>query len=172
MVEAHSAPAGPSLAQSHPRQSTLINLLLLLAFGLLAVGLFAPMLTLEKFYIFSDTHSLFSALRQLFHEGEWVLLLLIGGFSVVLPVAKLTLLYWVWNREPAASERHRRKMQLIAHYGRWSMLDVFVVALLVVTVKLEAIASVRIHYGVLAFAASVILTMLVTERVARLGPGD
>ncbi|OQX45604.1 MAG: paraquat-inducible membrane protein A, partial [Candidatus Sedimenticola endophacoides] len=52
-------------------------------------------------------------------------------------------------------------------YGRWSMLDVFVVALLVVSVKLDAIARVQIHYGLYAFSAAVLITMLVTARVAR-----
>jgi len=53
-------------------------------------------------------------------------------------------------------------------YGKWSMLDVFVVAVLVVSVKLGAIASVEMRYGLYAFAAAVILTMYVTARVVSL----
>ena len=53
-------------------------------------------------------------------------------------------------------------------FGKWSMLDVFVVAVLVVTVKLGAIASVEARYGLYAFTVAVFLTMYVTARVVRL----
>ena len=45
------------------------------------------------------------------------------------------------------------------------MLDVFIVAVLVVAVKLGAVAEVEMRYGLYAFAASVLLTMFVTARV-------
>jgi paraquat-inducible protein A len=53
-------------------------------------------------------------------------------------------------------------------YGKWSMLDVFVVAVLVVAVKLGAIADVDMRYGLYAFAASVLLTMYITSRIVSL----
>jgi len=48
------------------------------------------------------------------------------------------------------------------------MLDVFVVAVLVVSVKLGAIVQVEMRYGLYAFAASVIVTMFVTTRTVLL----
>ena len=53
-------------------------------------------------------------------------------------------------------------------YGKWSMLDVFVVAVLVVAVKLGTLASVEMRYGLYFFSAAVLLTMFVTARVVRL----
>jgi paraquat-inducible protein A len=53
-------------------------------------------------------------------------------------------------------------------YGKWSMLDVFVVAVLVVAVKLGAIADVEMRFGLYAFAASVLLTMFITARIVAL----
>ena len=61
--------------------------------------------------------------------------------------------------------RHLHWMHL---YGKWSMLDVFVVAVLLASVKLGALAQVQIHSGLYAFAASVLLTMLITARVTYL----
>ena len=155
--------SGPSLAALHPAEARLVNVLLLSALAAFLVGVFGPLLTLEKFYVFSNTISLFSALVQLFRESQWLLFLVIGAFSVLLPLAKLVLLFSIWNLEPADSGGPRGRLDLLAHYGQWSMLDVFVVALMVVTIKLDAIAKVEIHYGVFAFTASVILTMLVTH---------
>ena len=48
-------------------------------------------------------------------------------------------------------------------YGRWAMLDVMVVAMLIVTVKLGAIASIQIHPGLYVFGAAVLLIMLTTQ---------
>jgi paraquat-inducible protein A len=136
--------------------------LLLGALGLLGLGVSAPILTLEKLYIFENTVSLWSALRQLIAEGEWGLFILVGGFSVVFPVAKIVTLAVLWNLEAAGSPVHQRHLRWLTTYGKWSMLDVFVVALLVVSVKLGSLATATVEYGIYAFAASVILTMLLS----------
>ncbi len=156
-----------SYATRHPLQGWLVNLLLLTALLLLVVGLRAPLLTLEKFYIFRNTVSLWSALEQLAAQGEWGLCLLLGGFSVLFPLLKILLLAAVWNLESARTARHRRHLRWLATYGKWSMLDVFVVALLVVSVKLGALAQVRIGYGIYAFAGSVLITMLLSVWIGR-----
>jgi len=48
------------------------------------------------------------------------------------------------------------------------MLDVYVVAILVVVVKLGAIADVEKHFGLYAYAASAILIMFITSRVVKM----
>jgi paraquat-inducible protein A len=53
-------------------------------------------------------------------------------------------------------------------YGRWAMLDVMVVAVLIMTVKLGAIASIQVHYGLYVFGAAVLIIMLITGYVVRL----
>lgn len=151
-----------SYAFRHPLQGLIVNLLLLGALLLLLYGLQAPILTLEKFYFFSNTVSLLSALQQLAVEAEWGLFVLIGTFSVLFPLLKIALLMLVWNLDPAQGERHRRHLDWLATYSKWSMLDVFVVALLVVSVKLGSLAEARVEAGIYAFAASVILTMLLS----------
>jgi len=151
-----------SYAVRHPLRGIVVNLLLLVAMGLLFYGLQAPILTLEKFYFFSNTVSLLSALQQLAQQAEWGLFLLVGAFSVVFPLLKVLMLLMIWNFDPAQGERHRRHLTWLANYSKWSMLDVFVVALLVVSVKLGALAQARVEVGIYAFAASVILTMLLS----------
>ena len=156
-----------SYAWRHPRQGIVVNLLLLLALGLLIAGLRLPLMTLEKFYFFSNTVSLYSALMQLRAAGEWGLFALIGLFSVVFPVIKLALLALVWNVEAQSSAMHRRHLRWLAEYSKWSMLDVFVVALLVVSLKLGALAQAHVREGLYYFAVSVVLTMLVSYWIGR-----
>ena len=62
----------------------------------------------------------------------------------------------------------KRYLHLMHEYGRWAMLDVMVVAILIVTVKLGALASVEVHVGFYVFAAAVLLIMFITHRVIRL----
>jgi paraquat-inducible protein A len=65
---------------------------------------------------------------------------------------------WHWRlHERAALYR------LIEFIGRWSMLDVFVVALLVALVQLHGVAAIHAGPGALAFASVVVLTMYATQ---------
>lgn len=155
-----------SYAARHPLQGVVVNLLLLLAAALLALGLKLPIITIEKFWLFGNTVSLLSAIAQLWQQQEWGLVLLLGGFSVLFPILKLLLLFAIWNFENSSSRSHRRHLDWLATYGKWSMLDVFVVALLVVTVKLGALAQANVEFGLYAFAASVVLTMLVSTWIS------
>lgn len=156
-----------SYAYRHPMQGVLLNLLLLAALGLLLYGLQAPILSLQKFYIFNNTVSLWSALRQLYQEAEWGLFLLVGAFSVLFPLLKILMLLAIWNLEASSGAAHRRHLKWLAEYSKWSMLDVFVVALLVVSVKLGALAQAHVEAGIYAFAGSVVLTMLVSNWIGR-----
>jgi paraquat-inducible protein A len=154
-----------TLAGRRPLIGRLLNAVLAAALMLLAVGVFGPLMSLEKFYVFTNRVSLFSGLVDLADRGQWLLFGVLACFSVALPLLKLGLLFRVWNLEAADSARQRRHIRWMAHYGKWSMLDVFVVAVLVVSVKLGSIARVEVHYGLYAFAASVLLTMVANQWV-------
>ena len=149
-----------TLAKRHPGLSPWLNGLLALAFGLLVVGVFAPLMSLEKFFIFTNRVSLASAIGDLFKEGHWALFLILAFFSILLPLAKLAVMARVWNGAFVTDSRMHKTLHWIALYGKWSMLDVFVIAVLLVSVKLGSIATVEVHYGLYVFAASVLLSML------------
>ncbi|MES9958039.1 MAG: paraquat-inducible protein A [Sedimenticola sp.] len=149
-------------------EKLVLNFLLICAGLLLYIGLTAPMITIEKFIFISNSFSVTSGVMELYRNGETMLFLIIGIFSVVLPILKLLLLFMLINLLEKQSQRMKRYLHLMHDYGRWSMLDVFVVAVMVVSVKLDAIAKVYVHSGLYAFGAAVILTMLVTAWVVRL----
>ena len=135
---------------------------------LLAVGIFAPILTLEKLLIIRNTFSIASGVVGLLQEGRFLLFVLVGGFSIALPVLKLAVLVRILRADLHDSIRLGNYVRWMHAYGKWSMLDVFVVAILVVSVKLGALVSVQLHYGLYVFAAAVLLIMLATARVVRL----
>ena len=137
----------------------MINLLLLLAFGTLIIGITAPLLTLIKFSFLENTVSLLSTVQQLYAEKEWFLFIVIALFSLCVPIIKITSLLLILNVSYPLGSFLDKSLQVIETVGKWSMLDVFVVALLLVSVKLGALAKVEVHYGLYTFAASVLLTM-------------
>jgi paraquat-inducible protein A len=84
--------------------------------------------------------------------------------SVVVPLAKIaTLSYLSWCVERGSS-RHPRDLTKLYRFteavGAWSMVDVFLVGLLVSLVSLGLLASVTPGIGVNFFAAAVILTII------------
>lgn len=156
------------IASCYPTESKLLLLLLLITTVCLGVGLTAPILTLEKFYLVKNTFSIVSGLGQLLDEQKFFLFVVILMFSVLLPVFKLAVLFRLLFSRSSHKEKMHRYLHLMHQYGKWSMLDVFVVALLVVAVKLGAVASVETHYGLYAFGTAVLLTMAVSARVIHL----
>lgn len=157
-----------TISARFPHQALQLRVLLLLSAVLLAVGLAAPIITLEKFYIVETTFSVLSGFSGLLQEGQWFLLLLLAGFSVLLPILKLTVLYRLLSVRWGDHLRLGRYLHWMHLYGKWSMLDVFVVAVMVVAVKLGVIANVQMRFGLYAFAGSVLLTMFITARVVHL----
>jgi paraquat-inducible protein A len=148
-----------SLTQAFLKQAIVINILLLIALASLIIGLTAPLLTLEKMYFFENTVSLLSTVRELFDQKEWFLFIIIGLFSLCIPLLKITSLLLILNVSYAKGSFLDKSLHIIEIIGKWSMLDVFVVALLLVSVKLGALAKVEVHYGLYAFALSVLLTI-------------
>jgi paraquat-inducible protein A len=153
------------LATRFRDQSWKINLMLGTSLVFLGIGLFAPLVTLETFFIFSDTVSLASALWRLLQEGHLALFALLGTFSVLFPILKLALLAALWNFAEHDGQRYRKHLRWLAQYGKWSMLDVFVVAVLIAAAKSGGVASIQARAGLYAFAAAVILTSWTTSRV-------
>lgn len=157
-----------NLATGFPRESRQLRLILGLTLISLGAGLLAPIITLNKFVLIENTFSVLSGTLELLKEGQVFLFVVITGFSVALPLLKILML----NRLLSPKEKDAAKLERYLHwmhvYGKWSMLDVFVVAVLVVAVKLGAIASVEMRFGLYFFAAAVLLTMYVTARVVHL----
>ena len=157
-----------NIATQFPSEAVGLRIALLLIGILLLVGLFSPIITLEKFYFFNNTVSIASGLIELIEEDQILLFIIILLFSVVLPIMKLLLLNLLLSPSNDSAETFKKHLMWMHQYGKWSMLDVFVVAVLLATVKLGAVANVQLHYGLYLFAAAVILTMIVTARVVKL----
>ena len=100
-------------------------------------------------------------------DGAWPLALVILIASVVIPLAKLlvlaALLLSVHRRWRGARLQRARLYRLIDRIGRWSMTDIFVVAIVSTLVQLRGVATIRVGPAAVAFGAVVVLTMMATR---------
>jgi paraquat-inducible protein A len=113
------------------------------------------------------TDTIFSGVVGLFRDGLWGIALIVFTASILVPLLKLVslgvLIHAVRTRATARRRGLTRLYAFVKFIGRWSMLDVFLVAFLAGAVQFGAIASVRPEPGVVAFAATVVLTIFATE---------
>ncbi len=84
--------------------------------------------------------------------------------SILVPTFKLVgialLLFSVQRHQPLSARQRIIMYRFIEFIGRWSMLDIFVIAILVAVVNFGRLASIEANLGAVAFASVVILTML------------
>jgi len=70
------------------------------------------------------------------------------------------LLFSVQRHQPLSARQRIIMYRFIEFIGRWSMLDIFVIAILVAVVNFGRIASIEANLGAVAFASVVVITML------------
>jgi len=132
---------------------------------LFVFSIFSPLLSISELYIFTSTVSIYSALLALLSEGEWLLFALILIFAILLPSLKYMLLV-ISGVMPNILSKYKYKM--LEAVSKWAMLDVFVVALFVASIKLKVFASAETHYGLYLFVAAVLLSMICSSLQKRL----
>jgi paraquat-inducible protein A len=135
-----------------------------LAAALAALFLYIPAITLPLLRIRQLGHyhssSILSGTWELLRHGAWFVGAVVLIFSVVLPALKIGLLLdlCLLHRTP---RRHRAATyRLMEQLGRWSMMDVLLVALLVMFIKLGNIVEFQVGPAVWAFALCVAMTMV------------
>ena len=114
-----------------------------------------------------EPDTIISGVKALIQLGMYPVALLVFFASITVPVLKLIgltyLLISVQRRSP-----HRRRdrtvlYRMIESVGRWSMVDIFMISILVALVNLQEIATIEPGVGAVAFASVVILTMIASS---------
>ena len=118
-----------------------------------------------------DTSSLFgtqkdtimSGVVYLWVSGSWPLAVLVFIASIAVPMVKiLGLGYLAWSAQRASKwlpHERARIYRMIELIGRWSMLDIYVVTMLVALVQFNALAMIKAGPAAIAFGAVVVMTM-------------
>ena len=135
------------------------------AFALAALILYPaamllPVMELQKLG-HSRSVTVWSGAMELITEGQLAVGLLVFACSVVIPVLKMLGIFalsceGIWGSPTAKARLHG----VIDWAGRWSMLDVLLVAILVAAIKLGNWADIHAGPGIAAFSAVVVLSLL------------
>ena len=138
------------------------------AFLLAAIISYIPanLLPIMRTEMLSGTQqdTIMSGVVYLWQSGSWPLALVVFIASVLVPLLKilsmLFLLLTVRLRSRWAPLERTRLYRALEVVGPWSMLDIYVVGLLVALVRLQSLANIKAGPGAIAFGAVVVLTML------------
>jgi paraquat-inducible protein A len=123
-----------------------------------------PIMSTSSVFEGETQHTILGGIEELRSGGDWLLALIVFIASIAVPMLKIgALLLLVITAQRGSRWRQLERTQLyrmIDAVGHWSMLDVFVVVLLVGTFRFGPLAGVQPAPGLLAFAAVVVLTIL------------
>lgn len=108
--------------------------------------------------------TIMSGVISLANNGLYGIAAVVFLASIVVPTFKLIgiagLLFSIKNKVNFSARQRVIIFRFIEWIGRWSMLDIFVIAVLVTVVNFGNLASVEADFGAVAFAGVVVLTML------------
>ncbi|WP_415899156.1 PqiA/YebS family transporter subunit [Neptuniibacter sp. QD48_11] len=111
-----------------------------------------------------DPSTIMGGVVLLWQHGSYPIALVVFIASVLVPIAKMLMIFWLAYSVQAGHQHkltERMWMYRITELiSRWSMIDVFVVAVLVALVQLGGLVSIQPGIATIAFASVVILTML------------
>ena len=122
-----------------------------------------PVMTVVSFGK-GEPDTILSGVKELIHADMWPLALLVFFASITVPVLKLsglTFLMIAVRRKSRWRLKDRAFLfRIIESVGRWSMIDIFMISILIALVKLGSIATIEPGIGATSFAGVVVITMI------------
>ena len=124
---------------------------------------FANLLPVMTMTVPGDTAALtvWGGVLELYHVGLWPAAVIVFLASMCIPFLKLAALGWLlWMDGKPDYQRGRAKIyRVVETIGTWSMVDIFLLSVLVAVGQLGMLASVRAELGALFFAAVLVCTL-------------
>lgn len=140
-------------------------LLIVVAYLLLCLGLVVPVASVTQLFLNESSYSVLGGLTNLIDQGSWGMAFLVFGFSVAFPLGKLTVLLFLYFR-PGLLEDADKTLKLLELLGKWSMFDVFVIAVTFSAANLEILNDIEIRWGVYLYGLSIVLSMCATMYIS------
>jgi paraquat-inducible protein A len=128
-------------------------------------SVFMPALQVKQFFFFKDTITIWDAIAKLFERGEWVIGPVLFLFTIAFPLFKLFAIIHLFASRSLTDPRLEQHLTRLESIGRWSMLDVMVAALMIVSLTATGLAEARFLPGMYLFTFSVVATLLLSSRV-------
>ncbi len=132
--------------------------LLIISITLFILGIYFPIFTSTRFFFCKQDISLLKFIQLLFEDGSYFLAIIILLFTFLFPIIKYIFLFML------SFDLTFKKRNLVIKYlknaGKWSMLDVFVIAMLILLFKLKSgLFTIQIKFGTIFFALAIITSI-------------
>ena len=115
----------------------------------------------------SESDTIMSGVIYFLESGDWPLAVIIFTASIFVPVMKLGILFFllisVHRRSSWRPVERTRLYRLTEAIGRWSMVDVFVITIMVALVRLGNLATIEASAGAVFFGSVVVITIFAAE---------
>ena len=115
----------------------------------------------------TEADTIMSGVIYFLTHGSWPLAIIIFTASVFVPMMKLAILTFllisVHRRSSWRPVDRTRLYRLTEMIGRWSMVDIYVVTIMVALVRLGNLATIEAGWGAVFFGAVVVITILAAE---------
>lgn len=158
-----------SIAALSKGRDRLIPVMLVAAGVLLAGGLALPIMRVNSFFVFSSAFSILDSLAALFEAEEYFLFGVIFAFTIAFPVTKLISAGLLWAGVDVDAANFDGTLEAIDTLGKWSMLDVLLLAVAVASIKLSVVGEAHTNPGLYLFFGAIILSMLGLQWLKRAG---
>ena len=97
-------------------------------------------------------------MQTLFNSREWLLFLALFIFAFLLPSLKYMLLL-IYGLLLGRHQPSKKVISVLEAISKWAMLDVFIIAILIASIKLKSLAAAQTHYGLYLFMFAVLVAM-------------
>ncbi len=146
----------------------MIGPLLLFALVCLVFGIVQPAMEVDVAALFGQEISILDGAEALWDGEQYFLFIIIIVFSILFPLTKIALGLWAWYRADLSKRSPLRVVRGVEQLGKWSMLDVFVIAIVVAALSIDVVAGVFVHEGLYLFTASVVIAMVAMGRLEKI----
>lgn len=145
--------------ERHPRAPARTAALAIAALLIYPLALTLPVMTITRLG-HAETASIWTGMVGLLAEGHLAVGLAVLFFSIIAPISKLAALFALCAPRVLPARHRARTYAMVEFLGRWGMVDVLLVAVLVAIVKLGDLVTVTPGPGVIAFGSVVVLSLL------------
>ncbi|WP_349358186.1 paraquat-inducible protein A [Stappia sp.] len=129
-----------------------------------ALGLVLPLMRFERLFLLEDRPSLLDIVAGLWRDGDAALATVIAAVSIVFPALKILLVHVT-----ALTGARTRPLAVMNALGKWSMMDVMLVALVIFAAKSSGLAAAATLPGLWFYATATFATALAATLARRAG---
>jgi len=149
-----------------------LGLVLLASLALLAAGLFLPAIEINSLFFLSREFSLVESVFSFIEAGDYFLFAVTFVFSILFPTFKILTGLVLWYAADVSGPSARRLLDGLTAASKWSMLDVFIIALAVLVADGRLLTGADIRVGAIVFSASVLISTWAVRRLSLLANQD